>query len=350
MLDRDLVREVRYRLSKPSTVARLLGLKVEQGGDSYVLVLCPVHGERNASCSLYRKNGTVRARCRGCGWTGDALDLVAVTQGLDPDREFRAVLAATCELAGMSEEADSVRGGKPPPVARVVMRPPEPEPERDYPPLAEVADLWADARPVTTDAEVVDMLSARKIDSAEVERIDAARALHPQTHRERLPAWAKFRGGASVSRSWLATGHRLVVPVYDPSGQARSLRAWLVTSEANTPKRIPPSGFRASGLVLANAKALRWLRGESSPSSIVVVEGEPDWLVRSITFPTEAIVGIGSGSWNEAFAERVPFGSEVSILTHLDKAGDRYAEAIEKSIRDRARVFRWTITEDEAAA
>ncbi len=349
MFDRDLIREVRYRLSKPSTVAKLLGLKIEQGGGSYVLVLCPVHGERNASCSLYRKDGAVRARCRGCEWTGDVLDLIAVTHGLDSAREFRLVLSAACELAGMPDEADSVRGGKPAPAGRVVTPRPEPEPERDYPPIAEVTDLWVDAQPVTTDAEVVAMLGSRRIDPAEVERIDAARALHPQTHYERLPGWAKFRGRAPTTRSWIATGHRLIIPVYDPSGQPRSLRAWLVTGDASIPKRVPPSGFRASGLVLANARALRWLRGESSPSSIVIVEGEPDWLVRSITFPSEAIVGIGSGSWNEAFAERVPFGSEVSILTHLDSAGDKYAEAIEKSIRNRARVFRWTIDEEEAA-
>jgi 5S rRNA maturation endonuclease (ribonuclease M5) len=82
----------------------------------------------------------------------------------------------------------------------------------------------------------------------------------------------------------------------------------------------------------------------------VVVEGEPDWLVRSIVFTSEAIVGIGSGSWTPGFAERVPYGSEVSILTHLDSAGDRYAAAIEKSVSERARVFRWTIDEGEAAA
>ena len=80
-----------------------------------------------------------------------------------------------------------------------------------------------------------------------------------------------------------------------------------------------------------------------------MVEGEPDWLVRSIKFSDEAIVGIGSGSWTADFAARVPFGSEVSLLTHLDGAGDRYADEIEKSIRNRARTFRWTLNDEEAA-
>lgn len=348
--DRDTVRAVRQALSDPAIVAEKLGLK-PHGKGTYTLVFCPVHAEKNdPSCSLRRKDGTIGVRCFGCGWTGDVLTLIAAVEGLDPAREFRAVLAAACDLAGMRDEADAVRGGQPAPARRTLPRQADPEPERDYPPLAEVVDLWLGAQPVTADDEACGMLEGRKIDPDGVSRIGAARALHPDTHRERLPAWAKFRGRLLTSKSWLATGHRLIVPVYDFTGAMRSVRAWLVTGEANLPKRVPPAGFRASGLVLANARALRWLRGDGSPSSIVVCEGEPDWLVRAITFPSEVIIGIGSGSWTPEFAERVPYGSQVTILTHLDSAGERYADVIEKSVKDRAQVYRWTLNEDEAAA
>lgn len=350
MTDRDLVRAVRQALSDPAIVAERLGLK-PHGRGTYTLVFCPVHAEKNEpSCSLRRKDGTIGVRCFGCGWTGDVLNLVAAVEGLDPAREFRSVLAAACDLAGMPDEAQAVRGGKPAPARRVAQPLAQPEPERDYPPLPEVIDTWLDARPVTEDAEVAAMLEARRIKPDAVATIDAARALHPDTHRERLPGWAKFRGRHPVTRTWLATGHRLIVPVFDATGVMRSLRAWLVAKDETLPKRVPPSGFRSSGLVIANARAIRWLRGESSPSSIVICEGEPDWLVRSITFPSEVIVGIGSGSWTPEFASRVPYGSEVTILTHIDQAGDKYADAIEASVRDRAQVYRWTLDEEPEEA
>lgn len=348
MADRDTVRAVRQALSDPAEVATKLGLK-PHGRGRYTLVFCPAHAEKNdPSCSLRVKDGTIGVRCHACGWTGDVLTLIAVVEGLDPKREFKATLARACELAGMPEEADAIREGRPAPAPRALPRRPDPEPERDYPPLPEVLDLWTDARPVATDTEATAMLVSRRIDPDAVDRLGAARVLHPQTHHERLPAWARFRGRQAFARSWLVTGHRLLVPVYDSTGALRSLRAWLVTGDATLPKRVPPAGYRASGLVLANTRAVRWLRGETSPSSIVVVEGEPDWLVRSLVFPTEVIVGIGSGSWNEGFAARVPFGSEVSLLTHLDGAGDRYAEAISATVKDRARVFRWTLDEEAA--
>jgi len=344
MTDRDLVREVRQRLSRPLAVAKALGLKVAHDGGSYALVSCPVHQESRASCSLHRRGETLAVKCHGCEWTGDLLTLVAAVNGLDPAREFRSVLAAALDAAGMADDAQQVRGGKPAPARRVVPQQADPEPERDYPPLGDVLDLWLSCIPVTEDLAAMGMLEGRRIDPATVARHDLARVIHPGAHHERVPGWAKYRG-----RNWNLSGHRVVVPVYDAAGQMRSVRAWLVTGEALTPKRVPPVGFRASALVLANQRAQRWLRGDLSPSSVVLCEGEPDWLVRSITFPSEVIVGVGSGSWTAEFAERVPYGSEITILTHLDSAGNRYADAIEQSVKHRAQVFRWTVEEPEAA-
>jgi hypothetical protein len=78
-----------------------------------------------------------------------------------------------------------------------------------------------------------------------------------------------------------------------------------------------------------------------------VCEGEPDAVARSIATPRLAAIGILSGSWGPDFAARVPYGSLVILRSHLDKAGERYAEAICQSIGGRAVVKRWT--EGEAA-
>jgi hypothetical protein len=227
---------------------------------------------------------------------------------------------------------------------------PEPEPERDYPPTSEVARLWSACVPVTEDAEVSVLLAARRIDPEAVARLAAGAALHPLTHASSVPDWARFKGRTPSARSWIATGHRLILPVFDHTGAMRSVRAWLVNGDPGLPKRVPPRGHKASGLVLANVRAQRWLRGESSPSTIIVCEGEPDTLARVVRFPRETIIGIGSGSWTEDFAARVPFGATVVIMTHLDPAGDRYADAIAKSVADRALPERWTLDEETEAA
>ena len=163
----EIVRLVRQRLSKPKAVAGALGMKVEQDGGTYVLVRCPVHAEKTGSLSLHVRSGTLGAKCWGCQWTGDVLTLVAAVYGLEG--RFREALATACELAGLAAEADQVRGGKPAP-KRAPVRQPEPEPERDYPPAAEVALLWSALVPVTEDAEVSGLLRERGIAARHVSR------------------------------------------------------------------------------------------------------------------------------------------------------------------------------------
>ena len=338
----DVKDQVLRALSRPRALVERLGLKPEQASDSYALVCCPVHGDRRASCSVYRKNGTVNVYCRGCGWRSNALGLVAAVNGLDPRNDFREVLATACQLAGMLHEADELRAGKKAHV-RKTLPAPEPDPPTEYPPKAEVRVFWSACIPVTEDSEVSGLLMGRGIDPVAVARMGLGAALHPLTHQSSIPRWARFKGRLPVSRRWTESGHRLVVPVFDHAGEMRSVRAWLVNGDERLPKRVPPTGYRASGLVLANTRAQRWLRGDARPSQIVITEGEPDFLARSVAFPNEAAVGIGSGSWTQDFAERVPMGSEVALMTHIDPAGDRYADEIAKTVSHRAQVTRWTV-------
>ncbi len=340
-MSRDaLTHDVRRTLCDPRRVCEQLGLKGQHSG-GYSLVQCPnpEHDDTTASCSVHRRDGTVAVKCHACGWGGDVLHLVAAVLGLDSRRDFRIVLAHAAELAGFREQADALRDGRDP--VPLADRPTlEPEPERDYPPASEVAALWESAVAVTDDQEVSAMLEARGIAPALLATASLARVLRSDTHSSRVPSWARYKGHQAVSRSWLKTGHRLLLRAYDCTGSVRSVRAWRVV-EGETPKRLPPSGYRASGLVVANALAVRWLQG-ARPARVVIVEGEPDMLARSVASPLEAVVGVGSGSWNDGFARRVPYGADVFVLTHLDAAGERYAEQIVKSLAGRANVRRWT--------
>jgi hypothetical protein len=251
---------------------------------------------------------------------------VAAARGLDARRSFREVLSAAAEVGGLHQLADELRGGARP-VLRVLPPPPEPAPDRDYPPWGEVEAVWGAARPVADVEACAVALGSRGLFPGP----ELARALVDG----QLPPWARYQGA-----SWLETGHRLVLPVFDAEGALRSLRAWQVNRDASGPKRLPPAGYRATELVLANERGQALLRTPAEPVRVLVAEGEPDFLSLCQRYPGTAAVGVVSGSWSEAFATRIPFGSLVTIRTHHDPAGDRYAEAITKTLAGRALIKR----------
>lgn len=302
-------------------------------------MLCPAHGEKTPSCSVsLGPDGTIRAHCFSCDWSSDALGLIAKVHNLElRGPGFREVLMLGAELAGLQDLLDSLRGDKPyEPHERPAPRPARPEDEPQYPDAGELATLWSMCVPVDQDAEVAALLDGRGLSVAHVRELDLARALPLNA---KPPRWASYRGDRETAQSWLLTGHRLILPVYDVHGQHRSVRAWRVR-DGDTPKRLPPSGRKAAALVLANSDALMWLQhSEDLPyvaptMKLIVTEGEPDFLVRATTNRYEAVIGLMSGSWHQGFADKIPTGSEVDVVTHRDAAGDRYAKEVITSIKN----------------
>jgi hypothetical protein len=263
-------------------------------------------------------------RCHGCGATGDALSLIAAQYGLGlVGDDFRQVLIRGAEFAGLQSLVRELEGDepaeRPPPIVRAA-----PEPERDYPPQAEVDALWA-STPAALDADCEAWAASRSLDpellATEMGGHTLARCLPAAGD---LPWWASYQ-----RRSWRETGHRILVPVFDHMGVRRSVRAIRVT-EDESPKRLPPGGHRASGVVLACAFGLAMLQGTFDAKHVMILEGEPD-LLSWATSPADrpyARLGIISGSWTDAFAARIPKGARVYLRTHDDDAGRRYADAI----------------------
>lgn len=333
----DHAREVRYALTDPAGVCEQLGLLGGRGTFTRqaggVIIRCPWHDDRSPSCSVRRgPDGTIAVRCHGCGQTGDVLSLVAVANGLNTRQDFRNVLRAGAEIAGLWGVVDELRG-----VAPVAERPkpvaPPPEPERTYPPASEVAGLWSAARPVHEDPDAAEMLAARGLDAELVATDDLARALPADAS---LPWWASYR-----REPWTKTGHRVIVPMRDATGAIVSVRAWRV-GEGESPKRLPPGGHKATALVMACPLALAMIAGTFDARRVVIAEGEPDFLVWA-TRPTRAPIarlGIVTGSWTDAIASKVPSGAEVFVWTDRDAAGDAYAKTIWQTLRGRCFVRR----------
>jgi len=329
----DYAAEIRRTLVDPLRVCDRLGLlKGSTRQPSGVTICCPAQPERNPSCSVtVGRDGTLRFRCFGCQATGDVLTLVATVHDLDIRTDFREVLLAAAELAGLTQVVDEINDRKPY-TPRPLPDLPEPGPERDYPPAAEVAALWAMAGSVLDDPASGGHLVGRKLDARLAASLGLLRALPDGAT---LPAWARYRG-----KPWTQSGHRMIARVFDAAGACRSVRSWRVEGDAPA-KRLPPAGHRADGLVLANKRAQEMLAGDRvAPRVVVVVEGEPDFVTCAIAWPSLAVLGIMSGSWSEDFARRVPLGSEVIVRTHNDQAGDKYAADVIKTVKTRAVVRR----------
>ena len=326
---------IRAALADPTHVAEALGL--ERSRTERHKWRCPRHG--GTSLSLRRgHDGTLQARCFGCDFGGDALTLVAEVEGLNMRRDFRRVLACAGELAGIY--VDVTRPERPAYRSPVrIARAAPPEPERTYPALDEVADLWSRGIAPEDDAEARAMLARRGLavgpDLARVLPLDAT-----------LPRWARHGG-----RSWTSTGHRLILPVYDAEGIMRSVRAWRVV-DGDSPKRLPPVGYKAGGLVCACEFAVAMLRGTFAPRRVLILEGEPDF-VSWATVRTEgkvlARIGVGAGSWTAEHAARVPDGAEVIVRTHRDPAGDCYAAEVARTLAGRCTIKRPTARAQGAA-
>ena len=314
-------------------VAAMLGIE-ERGR---MLAPCPLCGAEERGST--DKRGPLGLRADGAGWmcfrcrvSGDAVALVAarVLGKARPDGadEWRTVRAKCAEL-GL---CDGPTGAAP-----VRLRPmPTPRPPAPpvRPPSAELVALWDGAcSPVTTDAEVAAFLRRRNLDPAEVERRELGRALDASAP---LPAWARFKG-----RPWAASGHRLLVGLYDARGalvsvQARSILADVPKGE----KAANPAGVELRGSVMADARGVALLRGTwPVPRSVWIAEGVPDFLTLATWFPDEAtapaVFGVAEGCWTEELAARVPRRASVYVATDHDENGDRYAARIAATLAGR---------------
>jgi len=339
MFDKNRQRDdVKHALVDPHALVVALGLqdsakRTQKGWE----VLCPHHAERTPSCGVYvGTDGTIAVHCLGCQWSTNAIGLIAEVRGYSvrDAEQFRETLAVGAEIAGLHSLADEIRDGEQPDENRPEVQKPKPRPEPEFPPVLEVLDLWESAFRVCDDLVANEYLKGRAIDSLRVAKSDQLRVIGFETKR---PTWAYHKG-----LPWLNTGHRLIARVWAADGTMRSVRAWQCDGR-DYAKRVPPTGHRAKGLVLANNVAVAMLRGEKKPAQVVIAEGEPDWACYACrASDNEAVIGIGSGLWTEEHAKKIPNGTPVVIATDLDEAGERYAVEIVKTLNNRMPVWRLT--------
>ena len=292
---------------------------------------CPLHGGRNPSFHVHPE--TLAWRCWSkCGESGDAVDFTMRSHGLG----FIGAVHHLAELAGLLWERESRTPVRASPSTQRQRHSPR------RPPAHEAAALWATALPVTNVAEAVAYLESRELDPARIEELDLARVLALGVN---LPACATH---------WRRAGEdffRLLCPVYGAGGRLESLRARPLRqrTEAEGRKALPLMGDNG-GLIMADALVRLVLSGaalgdgssaaaELQRVGLAVMEGEPDFLDQASAFSdanegATAVIGIVSGAWSTEIADRIP-PCTAYLCTHLDPAGDAYANAIGRDLKRR---------------
>lgn len=341
----DHAREISLEWARLGAFGALnrLGIKFRKANRE-AFIACPWHNGSGGSCTVaIGQEGTLRVHCFGCSRTWDFHAFVGQLAGIDPRTSFPALLAHEAELLGRWDIVDELEGKvERRAVVRKPMSAPEPEPEREYPPSEEVEELIGACTMTQSDAEVSEWLRSRALDPVAVDLRGLAFALPADVA---LPRWASYQ-----RKTWTEIGHRLIVPLYDATGKVRSVRAGRVVA-GDSPKRLPPSGHKCSGLVMADAMAQsvlasgRWPADSPWRPHFMIAEGEPDWLSLATMLdlhrgPQCGMFGIFSGAWTPDIAARIPARSVVVVCTDPDPAGDKYATIVAESLAGRCDAMR----------
>jgi DNA primase len=332
---RDLRRA--HPLDDPHALAVSLGFRSRRqpGG---VLVSCPAHDERSPSCSLtLGPDGTVRVRCFGCGFSGDALGFVAAVRGLDARRDFAAVLKEAGELTGSCPTPSPKRarpagtGGEPVtgkfardwelPVLdldeelRLVLHPLDS-------PWSRPAALYLEERGIYAGA-LADgwrWLDVEELKHTTEERI----ALGGDPTRSVFAAAGLLRCLDDAVLPRFAE-HVLCIPWRDPEGRVRTLqRRSLGSSATKFSRYVFPKGHSPK-----HPYGCERLRAAAPDAELVFVEGAADVLARrAVDDGGRVVLGLpGTDGWRPEWAE-LARGRRVRISLDADAAGDRAVDDI----------------------
>lgn len=329
--------EIRRALSDPATLCIRLGIgrpmKRQARG---VMVLCPAHNEKTPSLSvIVRGDGTISARCHGCGFSADALGLIAAVMQIDMRRDFRAVLAQGKRLAGMTPDDDAPRM----PARRTVT---SSGPSRGA--IRAVASVLLAAGRLdasTAPQDVLAYLNSRKLlDEAVADGWAALPARSEQAAWlamldaslgvETLLSSALVRRDRAGALEFVWADHRLIIPWRSASGDVDTIQRRTI---GDPPGEAPKYVAACSPLAPYGIDRLREV-GRTAP--VVLAEGAFDALALRALYRRDAIergvVGLPGVAgwlqeWSELFRDRVAM-----IGFDADAAGDAAVERVAKDI------------------
>lgn len=339
---RDDVLRLRHALVDVRKLCAALGLlrgaKPQARG---LLVLCPWHAEKHASCSVtLGQDGTVRVHCFTCLESGDALALIARVRDLNVKTQFRDVLAEAIRIAG------SVPSGPYEPM-------PDSERERlDAASYTAVAARLLELCPLEKERDVRKYLEGRKLCVAAWQaRVSALPAPGKQDAliqallRDFEPATLELAGLVRKGQGFAYPLHRLIIPWRGLDASIDVLQRRRVDDAEPKKKYVLPPGRRPPWPFGAEQH-----RTHDAASVIAFVEGALDVLALRVLARRDGLsilpLGIpGVGNWRKEWAALAK-GRAVRIGFDADAAGERNVSTVARDLRDAGatRVQRWTPT------
>jgi len=339
---RDDAHRLRHTLVDVRKLCAALGLlKGAKPQARGLLVLCPWHAEKHASCSVtLGPDGTVRAHCFTCLESGDALALIARVRELDVKTQFRDVLAEAARIAGSE------------PVARYE---PVPDPERstlDALSYSAVAARLLELCPLEKERDALRYLDRRKLfDAACQAGVSALPAPGKQDAliqtllRDFESATLDRAGLVRQGQGFMYPFHRLIIPWRGRDGSIDVLQRRRVDDADPKKKYVLPPGRRPFYPFGAEQ-----LPTHAAEVEIAFVEGALDVLALRVLARRDGLailpLGIpGVSGWRKEWAALAK-GRTVRIGFDADAAGERHIAAVARDLREAGatRVQRWTPT------
>lgn len=306
-----------------------------------LLVLCPWHTEKHASCSVtLGPDGTVRAHCFTCQGSGDALALIACVRKLDIKTQFREVLA----------EAARIAGSEPPDRYEVAT-----QRERrtlDAASYKAVAARLLELCPLDKERDALRYLERRKLLVAAWQARVAAlpapgrqdaliRALLRDFAAATLELAGLLRRGSDLVHPF----HRLIIPWRGLDASIDLLQRRRLDDDDPKKKYVLPPERRPSLPFGAEQ-----ITAHTGCHEITFVEGALDVLAVRVLAARDGLsvlpLGIpGLGSWRKDWATLAK-GRSVRIGFDDDAAAERSVAGVARDLREAgaARVQRWTPT------
>ncbi|HYQ02751.1 MAG TPA: toprim domain-containing protein [Polyangiaceae bacterium] len=339
---RDDAHRLRHTLVDVRKLCAALGLlKGAKPQARGLLVLCPWHAEKHASCSVtLGPDGTVRTHCFTCQVSGDALALIARVRELDVKTQFRQVLAEAARIAGSE------------PVRRYE---PAPNPERstlDAASYSAVAARLLELCSLEKERDVLEYLERRKLVVAAWQaRVSALPAPGKQDAlvqallRDFEPATLELAGLVRKGQGLIFPFHRLIIPWRGLDASIDVLQRRRVDDDEPKKKYVLPPRRRPFYPFGAEQ-----LGPDTAERDVTFVEGAIDVLALRVLARRDRILilplGIpGVGAWRKEWAVLAK-GRAVRIAFDADAAGERNVAAVARDLRaaGATRVRRWTPT------
>jgi len=263
-----------------------------------------------------RKPQKMRWFCQSCETMGNVFDLVS----------FAMYGSAAADLPRFNVLRSFFSNEV---LAEIKKKPKRVEKIEQYPPPDEVKLLLDASTPLcdVQDRNVIIWAKNRGLDIKKLK--NGPRMIDPNFNFNKLTK-VNVKHGTSpwFPKSW-SKKYKIILPLVDYKGNLRSVYA-RATSKLQ-PKCRAPIFYTTKNLFFVNKLAWEFLKGQTRPMTIWIVEGEMDFMsiMQLERFP---VIGIRSGAIDDLMKMPWHITQTVVIGTDNDTIGDKYASQVAERV------------------